>query len=363
MPTELQDRRLLARIGFFVLFVLAPPLDIFRLDLNLGHFILFGWDWTLGIDPFLRGEAGAGEAALNLFLRGFLPILLLGGGLLWVAWRYGRLYCGWLCPHFSVVEFINGLMLRASGKPTLWEKQPLPERLPDGSIRRPDRRWWPVTLLAVVLFSFIWAVTLLTYLLPPQEIYGNLFTGQLTRNQAVFIGAATLAFCVEFLLARHLFCRFGCAVGLFQSLAWMANKRAMVVGFDGGRASACADCNAACDNACPMRLKPRSIKRKMFTCTQCAQCISACTEVQAPHNMPPLLQWVQDECALQVSDREHRRRTGTGNCFHGITIRKEPVDDLNALAVIDAQLTQASNDERPNSCGSVYCAECQGSRG
>jgi ferredoxin-type protein NapH len=28
------------------------------------------------------------------------------------------------------------------------------------------------------------------------------------------------------MFARHLFCRFGCAVGLFQSLAWMANPKA-----------------------------------------------------------------------------------------------------------------------------------------
>ncbi len=150
MPAALQDRRLLSRLGFFILFVVAPPLDLFRLDLNLGHFILFGWDWTLGLDPFLRGEVGVGNAALNLLLRGFLPIALLGGGLLWISWRYGRLYCGWLCPHFSVVELINGLMRRASGKPTLWEKQPLPERQPDGSLLQPDRRLWPLTLVVVV---------------------------------------------------------------------------------------------------------------------------------------------------------------------------------------------------------------------
>ncbi len=323
MPTALQDRRLLYRLGFFILFVMAPPLDIFRLDLTRGHFILFGLDWTLGLDPFLRGEAGVGEATLNLLLRGFLPILLLGGGLLWLAWRYGRLYCGWLCPHFSVVEIINGLMRRASGKPTLWEKQPLPERQPDGSLLKPDRRLWPLTLLAVLLFAVLWAVVLMTYLLPPQEIYSNLLSGQLTRNQSIFIGVATLAFCIEFLFARHLFCRFGCAVGLFQSLVWMANKRAMVVGFDGAGASGCVGCNAACDNACPMRLKPRSIKRKMFTCTQCAQCISACTEVQAAHNAPPLLQWVDEECALQVSDREGRSRATPRNCFKGIEVQLE----------------------------------------
>ncbi|MFA7387813.1 MAG: 4Fe-4S binding protein [Thiohalobacteraceae bacterium] len=324
MPKELQDRRLLSRMGFFILFVLAPPLNLFRLDLYEGHFILLGLDWTLGLDPFLRGEAGVGDAAMNLFLRGFLPLLLLGGGLLWVAWRYGRLYCGWLCPHFSVVEVINSLMRRASGKPTLWEKKPLPERQPDGSMLRADRRYWPITLVAVGVFAFLWALTLLTYLLPPDQIYTNLFSGNLTRNQSVFLGAGTLAFTVEFLFARHLFCRYGCAVGLFQSLVWMVNKRAMVVGFDGARASACASCNAACDNACPMRLKPRAIKRQMFTCTQCAQCVSACTEVQAPHNAPSLLQWVSDECALQVSDREHGRpRRDSSSCFRGVAVRVE----------------------------------------
>jgi polyferredoxin len=138
------------------------------------------------------------------------------------------------------------------------------------------------------------------------EIYGNLWHGELTRNQFVFITAATIAFTLEFTLARHLFCRFGCAVGLFQSLVWMVNRRAMVVGFDAERARVCASCNAACDNACPMRLKPRSIKRKMFTCTQCASCVSACEEVQRGNPEGSLLHWVQGEAALAVSDRETR---------------------------------------------------------
>jgi polyferredoxin len=143
-------------------------------------------------------------------------------------------------------------------------------------------------------------MALLTYLLPPFEVYGNLFSGSLTRNQGVFIGVATLAFSVEFLLARHLFCRFGCAVGLFQSLAWMANDRAMVVGFDVARASACQDCGNNCDDACPMRLKPRTLKRKMFTCTECGECIAACTQVQRGVSATSLLRWVDGEAALQT---------------------------------------------------------------
>ncbi len=315
----LQRCRAWTQTGLFLLFVLAPPLDLFRLDLSLGHFILLGHDWTLGLDPFLRGEAGPGEAAVNLLLRGFLPILLVGGGLIYTAWRWGRLYCGWLCPHFSVVELINRLMRRASGKPSLWERKPLPQRQPDGSLERPNPWYWVPTLAAVLGFAFVWALSLLTYLLPPREIYANLLSASLTRNQTLFLVAATAALSVEFLLARHLFCRFGCAVGLFQSLAWMANRRAMVVGFDTARAAACRQCNNACDNACPMRLHPRTLKRRMFTCTECAECISACIQIQGKDPGRSLLRWVENECALPVVTG--RASAGPAGCFDGASTR------------------------------------------
>jgi hypothetical protein len=74
-------------------------------------------------------------------------------------------------------------------------------------------------------------VVLLTYLLPPFQVYGHLLAGTPTRNEFIFITAGTLVLSAEFLFARHLFCRYACAVGLFQSLAWMGNRAAMVVGF------------------------------------------------------------------------------------------------------------------------------------
>ncbi|MCB1786363.1 MAG: 4Fe-4S binding protein [Chromatiaceae bacterium] len=296
----LQRRRLAFQVGFFLLFVLAPPLDILRIDLHRGHAILLGMDWTLGIDAFIGGVGSPLGAAFNLFWRGFLP--LFGGAalFLWIAWRYGRLYCGWLCPHFSVVEMINGLMRRASGRPSVWERRPLPQVQPDGAREVPNAWYWLPTLLAVFGFALLWAVVLLTYLLPPAEVYRNLVHGELTLRQGLFIGAASIALSIEFLLARHLFCRFGCAVGLFQSLSWMANDRAMVVGFDAGRATLCRECNNACDNVCPMRLKPRTIKRRMFTCTECAQCISACATVQGGDADASLLRWVDGHEALPV---------------------------------------------------------------
>jgi ferredoxin len=48
-----------------------------------------------------------------------------------------------------------------------------------------------------------------------------------------------------------------------------------------------------------MRLKPRTIKQAMFTCTQCAQCIAACETVQYGTPTGSLLAGVSDEAARQ----------------------------------------------------------------
>ncbi len=55
-----------------------------------------------------------------------------------------------------------------------------------------------------------------------------------------------------------------------------------------------------CDHVCPMRLKPRNIKRLMFACTQCGQCIAACATVQRDHPEGSLLNWIADQQALQA---------------------------------------------------------------
>lgn len=298
-----QRKRLAFQMGFFILFALAPVFDLFRYDLNAGHAWLLTYEWRLGLDDFLAGRMDAGQAAINVMVRLFLPLFAGAGAFLWVAYKWGRLYCGWLCPHFSVVETINRIMIKATGKHSLWDKKPISPWEPDGSPAQRGPIWWLAVVPLAIGFAFIWAVVFLTYLLPPMEIYSNLFHAALTRNQFIFIAAATTVLSMEFLFARHLFCRYACAVGMFQSLAWMGNKDAMVVGFDRPRGAECATClpdqQSACDAVCPMRLKPRTLKRMMFTCTQCGQCLNACATTQADNPNGPLLHWVSHEAARQ----------------------------------------------------------------
>jgi ferredoxin-type protein NapH len=306
-PTQtLQHWRNRTQLGFFALFLLAPALNLLRFDLTETQLWFLGMRWSLGIDDFVAGKMSAAEVGASIMLRAIIPGVLFIAAFMAVAYRWGRLYCGWLCPHFSVVEMLNKLLHRACGKLSLWDRSPTAR-----AGITPDRRYWPVFFLSCVLMGFVWAVTALTYLLPPTTIWGNLLHGSLTPNQARFIGVGTLVFTLEFTLARHLFCRFGCAVGYFQSVAWMANPRGMVVAFARDRARDCKTCDmprgSACDSACPMRLNPRNIKRMMFSCVQCGQCLTACDTSQTAQQRAPTLEWKVGVDAMRETLHQRRR--------------------------------------------------------
>lgn len=145
------------------------------------------------------------------------------------------------------------------------------------------------------MIGFSWALALLSYLLPPIPLYTDLVTGNLSFYPSMFLAIATSFFTLDFLFARHLFCKYGCAFGVVQSIAWMTHGRGQMVTFDTSRAAACRDCTKACDVACPMRLPTRSHKRAKFSCTQCLQCVSACREVQKDNPEGSLLSWQSGE--------------------------------------------------------------------
>lgn len=307
---RLQRMRRLTQGAFFVLFVVAPVFDLFRYDLTQGHAWILGQEWHLGLDALIAAHSGGLALVKAVLERLLLPVVAVAVVFLAIAWRWGRIYCGWLCPHFSVVETINRAMSMASGRPSIWDRAPQPQRHPDGQPIRTDARWWFVTVPLAVGFAAAWAVVLLTYLMPPLDVYRGLWQLSLSRNEWIFIAAATTVLSVEFLFARHLFCRYGCAVGLFQSLAWMSNRNAMVIGFARPRAADCATCfassgpgQAACETACPMRLKPRVQKAQMFTCTQCAQCNAACATVHRDNREGALLNWVDGDAARRTEAR------------------------------------------------------------
>ena len=296
MLMSLQQARISAKIAFFMLFIFASLLNIFRFDLTLGHFIILGQAWTIRIDSILYGGGDSIDAAIKIFSRVLLPGFAFVAISALLIWKFGRIYCGWLCPHFSVVELVNDLMMKQLNRVTVWEKASIA-----------NKQVLPRVIVAIpaIAMAFIWAVALASYMLPPIPLLQDLVTFNLAFGPSLFISVATVVFSIDFIFARHIFCKYGCALGLFQSLIWMANNKAMVIKFDRGRAKACRDCihyhkYKPCDQACPMRLPTQNMKRAKFTCTQCVQCVSACNEVQKHNPDGGLLTWVSGDAAVEV---------------------------------------------------------------
>ena len=98
MPSGLpeQSQRRAWQIGFFALFLLAPALNLFRFDLTETQLYVLGIKWHLGIDALMKGQATPTQTALTLILKGLLPVAAFIAAGITIAWKYGRLYCGWL---------------------------------------------------------------------------------------------------------------------------------------------------------------------------------------------------------------------------------------------------------------------------
>lgn len=305
-----QYLRRTTQTAFFVLFALAPVFDLLRYDLTQHHAYLFTYPWRLGIGILHAKEDDPLPAIFNLAVNLFIPFALLGILLIGASWKWGRLYCGWLCPHFGVVEVFDHLMLIASGKKSLWARRSEPSNQALTPPGRRDRWMWGLLIPLAIATAFSWSLIGLTYLMPPSQVYGGLLDGTLASWETRFLVIATTVLTVDFIFIRHLFCRYGCSVGLFQSLVWMLNPRALVIGADRTRLAECSHCTipcgpasrgkaeinppppaSACDAVCPMRLKPRTLKRWMFSCTQCGLCLDACRDSNANNPAGPLLYW------------------------------------------------------------------------
>ena len=74
---KLQKLRSGTQAGFFILFLLAPALNLLRFDLYETQLWFFGMRWTLGIDALTAGEISATQAGISIMLRAFLPALVV----------------------------------------------------------------------------------------------------------------------------------------------------------------------------------------------------------------------------------------------------------------------------------------------
>ena len=87
---RLQAWRRRTQGGFFLLFLLAPALNLLRFDLHEAQLWFLGMRWSLGIDALARGEVSATQAGITLLLRAFVPAVLFIVVFLGITCRYGH---------------------------------------------------------------------------------------------------------------------------------------------------------------------------------------------------------------------------------------------------------------------------------
>lgn len=257
-----------AQIAVILLFCLLPWLNAEGFPQLTGT--LFSFDF-FGI-PF-ADPAGALQAAVNAALLGapLAATVCLGAlGALLVAFFFGRVFCGWLCPYGFFSECVWHLRGR-QGKNAVNRAHALKIFLVKAGILL-------LSLAAVALFGF----PLLSLLSFPGEL--SLLPVLVWQHDSIYLLAAAfflplLLLCLEFISGRRLWCTYACPQSVLLGLAASARPDRLA-GLEIGWQSGACTCGARspCREACPAQLNPRTKNGpSRRDCLMCGDCVKACS--------------------------------------------------------------------------------------
>lgn len=252
---------------FWALFFLSPVFGVYQLDVIHNHLVFMGRHYPFETSTMMWLPIGFGACVLTI---GLVSVL------------YGRLFCGWICPHNAMTEWLWPLrMLIGIGQKPF-------------SLTQLTKRWPWMTVVFVLVslvwaFMVTWAICMLftSYFVPLDWQLERLGTDEFPM--ILGWGQALLMLIGLFLVySGHEFCRNACPYGLLQSLsAYLTEKwTPMEIRYRfGDDQSACKSCRA-CETACPVDIDPRKPENLKVGigegCFNCGQCIDACHVVHEP---------------------------------------------------------------------------------
>lgn len=254
----------LVQPAFWALVFLAPALDIFRVDMLNQKLVFLGKHLPFAFNSLLWLPVGFYGAVILIGIVSFI---------------WGRLFCGWACPHNTLTEWtraIRGAVGRDQ-KPA-WMKR---------LIRKyPASKTWLAGLSLTVGLGLCVTLSILLcfYVMPPDFVLSQYAGGK--PHIALVWGNGLFTLIGLFLLfAGSDFCRTCCPYGMAQSVsAYHENSRwrPMEIGFSGSLEADCKTCQA-CQMVCPVDIDPRAgtltgqAKVGQFDgCFNCGECIDAC---------------------------------------------------------------------------------------
>lgn len=256
---------------FWGLFFFGPALNVFRVDMLHQRLIFAGRDYPFGFDSLI-----------------WLPIGFYGGVILigLISFIWGRLFCGWTCPHNTLTEWTRALRAAVGRE----EKLPWMKRLIRSRPYLAEIFAWLSPPVAIMLTSTL-ALLLSFYVIPPNWVIAQYVSGH--PHPALMCGQGLFVLIGLFLLyAGHDFCRTCCPYGMAQSISGYHENsrwRPMEIRFIGQKETDCKTCQA-CQMVCPVDIDPRGktgepaspLRVGQFDgCFNCGECIDACKHVHS----------------------------------------------------------------------------------
>ena len=264
-----------------ILFVTAPWIQIrgepmILFDIVNRHFVFFG-------STFYSHEAP---------LLFFLAILLVLSIFLVTA-VFGRLWCGWTCPH---TVFLNAVFNRIER----WILGPYTQRMIFYKSEDSFNKKVKIIFLHVVYMFICWMLShsFVAYFVGAGTITSFIMDGpQLHMSTFVLCSVITLILYFNFAFFREKLCLYICPYGRFQSA--LIDRNSVVVSYDQIRGEPrakmatydadkgdCVDCRR-CVNVCPAKIDIRN--GFQLECISCGQCIDACDAVMTKMKRPEKL--------------------------------------------------------------------------
>ncbi len=239
-------------IGIFVI----PFLNVLELHFIKGTFISMDVGDLAMSDPLAIFQAVIASKEFSFTMLASVVVPLLAMVLL------GRIWCSWMCPYYTLVEFIGYIRSKLKLKST---KPSYSNQLP----HRTNRVRFLFLLFGVFLTG-VAAIPLLNLISAPGVISSQALVLVKSHYLTLEIGFILVLLILEFFYYRF-WCRYLCPTGTFLSL--FKSKRGLHIG---KMKPACSGCKR-CQKTCPMLLDPFAEGDNLL-CFNCGDCIDACPD-------------------------------------------------------------------------------------